>query len=107
MKNIYNYKANITITTTATGDKVITMNSEILTSILNHIYDASEYQRGRKLDATADDTMELWKELKEKKDASEPKVQSDYSDIKWAIRRHSNLTDAERDLLIEQLKEEQ
>lgn len=107
MKNIYNYQANITVSTTATGDKVITMNEEIFTALLNHIYDGAEYQKGRHLDATAEDTMELWGVLKDKDDASKPKVQSDYSDIKWAIRRHSNLTDAERDLLIEQLKEEQ
>lgn len=106
MKNIYNYQANITVSTTATGDKVITMNKEILTSLLNHIAEAGDSYTNKNLKALGEDTMELWQALITKSKESEPKVQSDYSDIKWAIRRHDNLTDAERDELIALLKED-
>lgn len=106
MKSIYNYNSNITVTTTATGDKVITMNKEILTTILNHIAEAGYSYNNKNFNALGDDTMELWQTILDKSRESEPKVHSDYSAIEWAIYRHDNLTDAERDLLIEKLKED-
>ena len=106
MKSIYNYQTNITVSTTATGDKVITMNREILTTILNHIATAGSSYKSNNFNGLGDDTMELWQTILDKSRESEPKVHSDYSDIKWAIRRHDNLTDAERDELIKLLKED-
>lgn len=105
MKSIYNYKANITVSTTATGDKVITMNKEIFTELLNNLFEAHDSYNKSDLKNLGEDTLELWSALKGKSDESEPKVQSDYSDIRWAIRRHDNLTDAERNELINLLKE--
>lgn len=105
MKSIYNYKSNITVSTTASGDKVITMNKEILTELLNDLYEAHDSYIQRDLKGLGENTLELWSALKGKSDESEPKVQSDYSDLRWFINRHDNLTDAEKDLLIEQLKE--
>lgn len=105
MKSIYNYKSNITVSTTASGDKVITMNKEILTELLNDLYEAHDSYVQRDLKGLGENTLELWSAIKGKSDESEPKVQSDYSDLRWFINRHDNLTDAERDLLIGQLKE--
>ena len=106
MKTIYNYKANITVSTTASGDKVITMNKEILTELLNDLYEAHDSYIQRDLKSLGENTLELWSALKDKSDESEPKVQSDYSDVRWFIHRHDNLTDAERDELIKLLKED-
>lgn len=106
MKSIYNYQTNITVSTTATGDKVITMNKEILTELLNDLYEAHDSYIQRNLKGLGENTLELWSALKGKSDESEPKIQSDYSDIKWAIRRHDNLTDAERNELIKLLQED-
>lgn len=61
--DIYNYQANITVTTTPNGDKVITMNDAIFTKILNGIFDAQMYQESKNLNATARDTQDLWKAL--------------------------------------------
>jgi len=66
MKNIYDYQANITLTKTPNGDFVMTMNDAILTALINHIDDASEFQRSKGYGATADDTKELWRALNEK-----------------------------------------
>jgi len=66
MIDIYNYRKNITITTTPNGDKVITMNDAILTFLINCISDASAYQRSKGHNATADDTKEMWKALMKK-----------------------------------------
>lgn len=105
MKTIYNYKSNITVSTTASGDKVITMNKEILTELLNDLYEAHDSYMQRDLKGLGENTLELWSALKGKSDESEPKVQSDYSDLRWFINRHDNLTDAERDELIKLLQE--
>ena len=63
MKDIYNYNKNININKTPNGDVVITMNKQILTSIINHIHDASEHQKEQGYEATAEDTKELWEAL--------------------------------------------
>lgn len=68
-EDIYNYQANITITTTPHGDKVITMNDAIFTKMLNDIFDAQMYQYDKKLDATAEDTKKLWQALADKEEA--------------------------------------
>lgn len=60
MTSIYDYKANITVTTTPHGDKVVTMNDAIFTSIKNCLYDAAQLAKQEKLDATAEDIMKLW-----------------------------------------------
>ena len=104
MKSMYNYKSNITVTTTVNGDKVITMNSEILTELLNDLYEAHDSYEKRHLDGLAENTIELWQALKGKSDESEPRIKSDFSDINFAIRQHDNLTDAERAELIKTLK---
>lgn len=66
MLDIYNYRKNITITTAHNGDKVITMNRQILVSMLNSLCDASDFQKSKGLGATAEDTKELWRALMDK-----------------------------------------
>lgn len=66
--NIYDYKANITVTTTIHGDKVITMNSAIFDKMLNDIFDAHIHQHDKHLDTTARDTQELWQALIDKEE---------------------------------------
>lgn len=61
--NIYDYQANITVTTTPNGDKVITMNNAIFTKLLNDLFDAQMYQDSKNLNATARDTQDLWRAL--------------------------------------------
>lgn len=68
---MYNYKDNITVTTTPNGDKVVTMNRSIFTTILNHLYDAYELQKNKGYTSTAEDTKELWITLNVKDVASE------------------------------------
>ena len=104
MKSMYNYKSNITVSTTVNGDKVISMNREILTELLNDLFEAHDSYVRRGLDVLADTTIELWKELRNKSEDSEPRIKSDFSDINFAIRQHENLTDAERNELIKTLK---
>lgn len=67
--NIYDYQANITVTTTPNGDKVITMNNAIFTKLLNDLFDAQMYQENKNLNATARDTQELWRALADKEEA--------------------------------------
>lgn len=69
-KDYYNYKKNISVVTTPNGDKVITMNSEIFTLLVNHIYDAVELQENEGHKATSDDTKELWRTLIDKEKES-------------------------------------
>lgn len=64
--DIYNYQANITVTTTPNGDKVITMNNAIFTKLLNDLFDAQMYQENKNLNATARDTQDLWRALADK-----------------------------------------
>jgi hypothetical protein len=63
MTNIYDYQANITVTTNPRGDKVITMNDAIFDELLNDIFDAKMYQESKNLSATARDTVALWNAL--------------------------------------------
>lgn len=63
MKNIYDYKNNINVITTPNGDKVITMNEAVYVELLNHLFDASAYQKLNNHNATAKSTMEMWKAL--------------------------------------------
>lgn len=71
MENIYDYANNIKVITTVSGDKVITMNKAIFTTIRNAIHDASERYEDKGLEATADDLKKLWYELLEKNHESE------------------------------------
>lgn len=61
--SIYDYEANINITTTPNGDKVLTMNDAIFTKIINDIYEASKSQEKKGLTATSRDTLKLWAAL--------------------------------------------
>ena len=70
MKNPYDYKNNISVTTTPNGGKVITMNEAILIKILNDLWDASEYQRQMGYTYTAEDTTELRRVIVDKMVAS-------------------------------------
>lgn len=65
---MYDYEKNINIITTPSGDKVITMNQQILTVIENALFDAKLYQKSKGLDATAEDTQELWQALIDKEE---------------------------------------
>lgn len=58
-KYLFDYKNNIKIVTTVNGDKVITMNPEILTSIKVALYEAVEHQLDDDREATANDTKRL------------------------------------------------
>ena len=71
MNSLYDYENNITVTTTPNGDKVVTMNSAIFTEILNAINDASNYQNEKGYKATAETTLELWRNLCDKEDTNE------------------------------------
>ena len=104
MKSMYNYKSNITVTTTVNGDKVITMNKEIFTELLNDLFEAHDSYEKRHLNSLAETTITLWQALRGKSDDSEQRIKSDFSDIKFAISQHDNLTDAERAELINTLK---
>ena len=64
MEDIYNYKENIKVITTTNGDKVITMNEEIYISILNHVFNSSEYLKERGFNASSVDTLNLWDALR-------------------------------------------
>ena len=59
MKSMYNYKSNITVATTVNGDKVISMNKEILIELLNDLFEAHDSYVRRGLDGLAENTIEL------------------------------------------------
>lgn len=64
MKDIYNYKENISIITTKDGKyKILCMNPEILTVINNCIFDASEKAEAEGRGATAQDLKQLFMAL--------------------------------------------
>lgn len=71
MENIYDYTNNIKVITTVSGDKVITMNQAIFTTISNAIHDSSERYEDKGLQATADDLKKLWASLVDKNHESE------------------------------------
>ena len=71
MAKIYDYKANIKVVTTVSGDKVLITNREIFTVIENLIYDAIVKAKRDGRDAAARDYTTLWSELTEKDDLSE------------------------------------
>lgn len=68
MENIYDYKNNINVITTPNGDKVITMNEAVYVELLNHLFDASSYQKLNNHNATAESTMEMWDALNDGKE---------------------------------------
>lgn len=63
---LFDYKNNIKVITTVNGDKVISFNKEIYTTLLNAIYDATEYHLEHNRKATADDLIDLWNVLRDK-----------------------------------------
>lgn len=67
---MYDYKKNIKVVTTPNGDVVITMSKSIHTVLMNDLFDAHLSQEDRKHDATAKDTLELWRaiDIKDKED---------------------------------------
>lgn len=65
---MYDYSKNINIITTPSGDKVITMNEQILTVIENALFDAAQFNSEGGRDATAKDLDELRKVLYKKED---------------------------------------
>lgn len=64
MNNIYDYKNNIKAMTTVNGDKVLCFNKEIYTTLLNAVFDASEYHEAHGRHATASDLVDLWNALR-------------------------------------------
>ena len=62
---MYNYEENIKIITTPKGDKVITMNEEILNSIIVCLYEAIDQQMSDRRTATAEDTARLLRAIRE------------------------------------------
>ena len=103
MNSIYDYKNNIKLTKTVNGDVVMTLNEPILTTIINCVYDSIEMCKEDGRLATAEDIKKLWDVLYDKSDALN--MQNDYSTIKRMITKKNNLTDAEKERLIEILKE--
>ena len=71
MENIYNYKENIKVVTTAGGEKVVVMNDAIFTTIRNAICDAAVYRKQKGYSSVAEDTKRLWEVLCDKNNASE------------------------------------
>lgn len=103
MKDIYNYQENIKLTKTVNDDVIMTMNKPILTELINIVYDAIEHRKSQGYIATAEKTKELWTALYEKEDAMN--LRNDFSTMKRLISKKNNLTDAEKDVLIEMLSE--
>lgn len=66
MTNIYDYNKNINIITTPSGDKVITMNQQILTVIENALFDAADWHDKEGRDATGRDLLKLRQALCDK-----------------------------------------
>lgn len=66
MKSIYDYNSNISVIRTPNNDIVLTMNDAIYTALTNLIMDAYELQKLQKFDATASDTLKLWRVLSER-----------------------------------------
>ena len=70
MKSIYDYANNVKVMTTVNGDKVITMNDAIFTTLIVDLYEAKAQQKQDMRDATAYTTQELIDALrKEDEDA--------------------------------------
>lgn len=59
MEDIYNYKKHVKVVTTPSGDKVITMNDAIFTSMIIALYEGKEHQEQDNRDATAKSTLRL------------------------------------------------
>ena len=59
MEDIYNYKKHVKVVTTPSGDKVITMNEAIFTSMIIALYEGKEHQEQDNRDATAKSTLRL------------------------------------------------
>lgn len=57
MTDIYNCERNVKVVTTPNGDKVITMNREIFTSLIVNLYEGKAHQKQDGRDATADTTQ--------------------------------------------------
>lgn len=70
MNSIYDYANNVKVMTTVNGDKVITMNDAIFTTLIVNLYEAKAQQKQDMRDATARTTQELIDALrKEDEDA--------------------------------------
>lgn len=59
MKSIYDYANNVKVVTTVNGDKVITMNDAIFTTMICDLYEAKTQQQQDNRNATAGTTQEL------------------------------------------------
>lgn len=59
MEDIYNYRKHVKVVTTPSGDKVITMNEAIFTSMIIALYEGKEHQEQDNRDATAKSTLRL------------------------------------------------
>lgn len=57
--SIYDYANNVKVVTTVNGDKVITMNDAIFTTMICDLYEAKEMQQQDNRKATAETTQEL------------------------------------------------
>ena len=59
MEDIYNYEKHVKVVTTPSGDKVITMNDAIFTSMIIALYEGRDHQKQTNRDATARSTQSL------------------------------------------------
>lgn len=59
MEDIYNYEKHVKVVTTPSGDKVITMNDAIFTSMIVALYEGKDHQEQDNRDATAKTTLRL------------------------------------------------
>ena len=59
MEDIYNYEKNVKVMTTTSGDKIITMNGAIFTSMICTLYEGRDHQKQDNRDATARTTQRL------------------------------------------------
>lgn len=62
--DILDYKTQIKVTTTPSGDKVIALSQYMYNELLVNIFDAYKYQQERKYTATAKSTAEMWDVLR-------------------------------------------
>lgn len=59
MEDIYNYEKHVKVMTTTSGDKIVTMNEAIFTSMIVALYEGRDHQEQDNRYATARSTQSL------------------------------------------------
>lgn len=74
---MYDYKKNIKVITTPSGDKVIVTNDAIYTEILVALKDSERYHRDHNREATANSIDKLWLYLNDDETLSDIKEENE------------------------------